>query len=152
MLSSPLFHIVLDTESCGCLLGFDNYGETCFTSALTVIAVVSILRFDESKSMYYLAPALNTVINAWCLARFCDAFDVVYPVDVFTVYFLLWQCMFIKIKWDYDELPLFSINLYRVFICWLVASSTVFAHDLIFRYLPHCFTLAFVWKESVSDM
>ena len=114
MLSPPLFDVVLDTDSYEYLLGFDKYAEISFTFALIAIAVVSILQFDESESVYYCAPALNVIINAWCLARFCYAFDVMYPVDVFTVYFLLWQCMFIKFKGDYSELAVFLINLYRL--------------------------------------
>ena len=147
-----LLDVALDTESCGYVLGFDNIGETCFAGALIVISSVSMLWFDESKSMYYCAPAFNTIINAWCLARFWYVFDVVYPVDVFSVYFLLWQCMFIKLKWDYEELPAFSIVLYRVSICWLVASASFFIQDSILRYLPKLVTLAFFWTESVTDM
>ena len=136
-------------------MGFDNYAKTSFTFSLIAIGVTSIHRFDENESVYYCAPAIHTIINAWCLARFWYAFDVMYPVDVFTVYFLLWKCMFIKLKWDYSELPLFSVNLYRVSICWAMAPTAFFIHDVVLRYSPNFLTLALflerVCRRYVSE-
>ena len=152
ILSSRLFDIVLGTDSCGYVLLVDNYGETSFTFVLIAIAVPLVLQFDENESMYYCAPGIHTIINAWCLARFCDAFDVMYPADVFTVYFLLRQCMFIKLKGDYSGLPVLSVNLYRVSICRLVAPTAFFIHDVVLRYLSNVLTLALFWEESVTDM
>jgi hypothetical protein len=83
---------------------------------------------------------------------FCDDLHLEYKVDLFTVYIFIWQFMFITAKWEFQQYPIFSISLYRGWLCWLMACEAFVAHDAIFCYLPSRFSFLFFWLFSVKDM
>ena len=88
------------------------------------------------------------------MGRFFDSFALWYQVDVFTVYFLIWQLMFVLTQWEYEQLPLLSTTFYQGWLCLLVASQAFVVYDVVFRYLPpsfkFCFFLDIILHRHVS--
>ncbi|CAF4432706.1 unnamed protein product, partial [Rotaria magnacalcarata] len=93
-----------------------------------------------------------TMIGAWLFGRFCDDLPLWYPVDIFTIYFFIWQFMFITAKWEFQQYPIFSMTLYRGWLCLLMASDAFIIHDVLFSYLPSPFSFIFFWLLSVKDI
>ena len=95
---------------------------------------------------------IHTIMGAWLIGRICDAFDLWYPVDVVTVYFLIGQVMFMISKWDYLELQPVSGIVYRGRLCLVMACIAFIGHDLALRYLPLWFRFYLFWLYATIDM
>jgi len=91
------------------------------------------------------------IINVWFIARLCNSFNLSCQVDAFTVYFFIWQLVYISSKWNSDELPSFSFYLLQGFLCLSMSLFALTTHDLIFRYFPINLKVVFVWIFGLDD-
>jgi hypothetical protein len=108
-----LHEIVLyDQVTCEYIITMEDY---CMSTLILVFILQFILyhQFDLNKGTYHTRSVLSTVISPWILGRFCDGRYLWYQVDIFTMYFLIWQIMLIISLWEYNELPLLSVTIYR---------------------------------------
>ncbi|CAF3580373.1 unnamed protein product [Rotaria sordida] len=87
------------------------------------------------KTSIYVRPLIATIIIGWLLARFFDAFYWRYQIDMLTIYFLIWQFMFVIVKWESEEVPIFSFGVHRVWLCMSVAFGAFITHNTVFRYV-----------------
>ena len=108
--------------------------------------------FYVGKSTYSIRPIIYTIIYSLLIARFCDGFNLCCPLDIFTVYFFIWQIMFIITEWESNKLPLISLTFCRGWLCIMPASMTYLIHDTVFRYLPIQVNLLLVWSSAFIDV
>ena len=114
--------------------------------------VLLLTLFGYDKMMYYIYPSIYTIIGIWLLGRFFEKVDFRYKVDIFTMYILIWQLMFIVAKWEIGEYPIFLLTLYRGWFCFLMACDAFIFHDTVSRYLPSPTIWIWFWLFSFEDM
>ncbi len=95
---------------------------------------------------------IHTITASWFLARFCNGFHIWCEFDIFTVYFFIWQFMSLVTKWEKEHFPLFSLNIYRGWLCITTAFEAFLFYDAIFRYFPLWVSFGRMWISSVEDM
>ena len=142
----------LVAEDCRSL--FNDYDSRSITFlALFVAMETSLLWTDREKKEYFLG-AVSSLCMGWFVARFCDAFHLWCQMDALTVYFLIGQWTLIRLRWQFKRLPVISTTtyIYRGYLCLAMAAEAFIMHDIIFRYLPRCFSLAFFWIHAVLDL
>jgi len=129
--------------------------EEYFTSPLIPVLILHAIlfcRFDLDKDTHCNRSVFYTIISAWILGRYCDGLYLWYQVDIFTIYFFIWQIMFIISQWEFQELPLLSITIYRGWLCLGIATNAFMFHDNLVRYLPFVFRFCLFWTSSIKDM
>ncbi|CAF3513389.1 unnamed protein product [Rotaria socialis] len=84
--------------------------------------------------------------------RFCDAFNFSYSLDIFTVYFLVWQVMFLITAWELQILPLISLTFFRGCQCMIPAFIMYFVYDFFFRLLPMEVNFLLIWIFALADI
>jgi hypothetical protein len=104
------------------------------------------------KISFYVRPVIATIIIGWLLARFCNALHLWCQIDMFIVYFLIWQFMCVIAKWELEKVPLFSCTVHKVWLCMSMAFGAFIAHDAVFRYLSPKIKFFFFWMLAVEDM
>lgn len=105
----------------------------------------------EKKSLY-IRPLIAIIICGWLMGRLWDNVGLWYEVDMITIYFLIWQVIFIITKWELKQLPISSLGFYRGWSCTWWAFGAFIAHDTIFRYLSTQIRFIFFWMVAVADM
>ena len=105
-------------------------------------------RFQTVK---YIALLSYLLVTVWFGARFCDGNALCPPVDVVTVYFLVWQYAYITWAWQLNELPLFSLRLHNGASCLLLALLAFSMHEFIFRYIPNWLRFGSIFLWAITD-
>ena len=96
---------------------------------------------------------LSLVITTnWLLARYCHSICMSYEVDIFTIYFLVWQFVGLIYKWLDQDLPILSFTLHQKATCLAMAFLAFIVYDVVFRPVPTCVGFAYVWLMSFIDM
>ncbi len=95
---------------------------------------------------------LLMITTNWLVARYCDTIDMGYEVDIFTVYFFVWQLVCLIYKWLHQDLPMLSFTLHQKATCLSMAFCAFIEYDIIFRFAPTYAGFAFVWLMSTLDM
>jgi len=146
---SYFYIIIIVSENCKY---FDSTYDTFLLVSILIFEMICINVFDIEKSTYSIRPIIYTIIYSLLVARFCDAFNLYCPLDLFTVYFLIWQIMFIITEWESDKLPLISLTFYRGWLCIMPASMIFFIHDFVFRYLSIQVNFFLLWLIAFADV
>jgi hypothetical protein len=107
---------------------------------------------NSQKLAYNIRSAIYTIINSLLLARFCHAFNICCQFDIFTVYFLIWQIMFVTTEWELEKLTLISHTVYRGWLCIMPAFLMYFLYDFFFRLLPIEVNFLYIWLLAIADM
>lgn len=94
-----------------------------------------LICFGLQKKSIYIRSLIATIICGWLIGRLWDGVDLWYEVDMITIYFLIWQVMVVIAKWEFEQLPILSHNVYRGWLCTWLAFGAFVVHDAIFRYL-----------------
>jgi hypothetical protein len=109
--------------------------------------------FRTVRKLQNIIALLSLIITTnWLLARFCDNIYICYEVDIFTVYFFVWQFVGLIYKWLHQDLPIISFTLHQKATCLSMAFLAFIMYDIVFRPLPTYVSFAFVWLMSVTDM
>jgi hypothetical protein len=96
-------------------------------------------------------PIVFTLFAVCFLTRFCNALSFRCQIDVFTVFFLLWQFIFLIYKWYSEELPCFSFALHQASFCAGVAFISYVSHDMVYRYVPVRYKFGLLWFLAIKD-
>lgn len=89
--------------------------------------------------------------NVWLIARLCNSLNLGCQLDVFTVYFIIGQLIFVYFKWISLELPWFSFILQQGLLCLYQSFAAFIIHDISFRYVPIYLKFAFLCYFSFKD-
>jgi prepilin signal peptidase PulO-like enzyme (type II secretory pathway) len=92
-----------------------------------------------------------TLIVVWYAARFFNALSLSCQIDVFTVFFVVWQFIYLICKWHAQELPYFSFTLYQASLCIFTAFISYASYDIVLRYLPVQYKFVFLWLIAIQD-
>lgn len=117
-----------------------------------VLHMSQLVCFGLEKKSIYVRPVISTIICGWFIARLFDGVDLWYKMDMISVYFLIWQLMFVITKWELKRLPIFSPTFIRGWLCVLMAFGAFTVYDTIFRYLSAQVSFIFLWCISFADM
>ena len=142
----------LVADDCGNF--FHDYDIRSISCLVLFVAMeVSLFLLDPEKGAYFLGASSSFCI-AWLLARFCDAAHLWCQMDVVTVYFLIGQWTLLRLQWQFRRLPVISTttHMYRGYLCLAMAAEAFIVHDIIFRYLPGCLSLAYFWIHAALDL
>ena len=112
---------------------------------------MALIWYYGSKIIPCLLLGMSLVFNAWLLARWCDSFHFWYPLDIFTVYFLIWQIIYLMFQWCYRQLSWPCLIFYQASICIVTAIEAFIFYDLFFRYFPSV-TIIMIWLACYDDM
>ncbi|UJR22355.1 hypothetical protein I4U23_025417 [Adineta vaga] len=104
-----------------------------------------------SKIVPRLLLGILTMINVWLLARWSDNFHFWYPIDIFTVYFLVWQFSYLMFQWCYHQLSWPFLIFYQASLCILIAIGAFIMYDLVFRYFS-TINLVVIWFVCFYDV
>ena len=140
----------VDPENCDAIVtDADRARRNRPTGIIFWVTVVMV--YYRSQTAKYIALLFYLLVTVSYAARFCDGNASCPPVDVVTVYFLVWQYVSLTWAWQLNELPLFSLRLHNVASCLLLALFTFSSHEVIFRYFPTWlrFLLIFLW--AITD-
>ena len=144
--------LLVDKESCKYILD-DNENHLKHSLILiNILFVVLLILFGYDKIMFYTSPSIYTITGIWLLGRFFDKIHLEYQVDIFTMYLLVWQLMFIAVKWEFEQYAIFSLTFYRGWLCFLMACNAFIFHDTACRYLPAPIIWMWFWLFSIKDM
>jgi len=148
---SYFYIIIVVNENCKHFNIYNTYDMFSLVSIL-IFQMICINLLDIEKSTYSVRPIIYTIIYSLLVARFCDAFNLFCPLDIFTVYFLIWQIMFTITEWESGKLPLISLTFYRGWLCIMPASIMFVIHDYVFRYLPIQVNFLLLWLIAFLDV
>jgi hypothetical protein len=138
-------------------MGIYNYFvEILFCKATFVCGFISFLihvlhwRYGKIITKYItLVSSLPAIV--WIIARLCNGLNLCCQLDVFTVYFIVWQFIYVIYKWNLFELPYFSFTLRQGLFC---LSESIFAfvmHHIWLRYASVLLIFAFLWLSALAD-
>lgn len=130
----------------------DNRSNANLFLLISFLSITTLYVFGLYKSEYFMARLLYTINCGWFFARLFNSFHIWCELDIFTVYFIIWQFMSLMIKWQIERFPLFSLNFYRGCLCIVTAFEGFLAYDAIFRYLPLYVNFGCMWILSIEDM
>jgi len=116
-----------------------------------VCIIITLLSCYGLKILHYFFPVILTIVNVWLLARLCDDIHLSYQVDVFTIYFLVWQFIYPISKWCTHQLSWPALILHQGSMCLLPAIVVFIIHSRGFRYFPSM-ELAVFWITAFYDV
>ena len=119
---------------------------------MIILFVTLFLLFDWETFVYCTYLLIYTVIGAWLCGRLLNEYHLCDRVDTFTVYFVIWQLMFITVTWEFKPGPIFSITLYRGWFCFLMACDAFIFYDTVCRYLLLSHNMTYFWTFALKDM
>jgi hypothetical protein len=112
---------------------------------------MALIWYYGSKIIPRLLLGILVIFNVWLLARWCNSFHFRYSADIFTVYLLVWQFIYLIFQWCFHKLSWPCLILYQASICILTAIEAFMFYDLFFRYFPSIH-LVLAWFASFDDM
>jgi hypothetical protein len=118
--------------------------SSCFIMALILLYGVRLLN--------RVRPIIQTTLIVWLLARYCEGKDLYYSVDVFTIYLLVWQCVYVMCKWEDNELSFPFLILQQGSLCISAAVMTFLFYDFQYRFFPIQFNFALLWLWALYDV
>jgi hypothetical protein len=95
---------------------------------------------------------IQTPLIVWLLARYCEDKDLCYQVDVFTVYLLVWQFIYLMCKWEEHDFSYPFLILQQGSLRVSASFLAFFYYDFMFRYLTIQFNFALLWLWSLYDV
>ena len=104
-----------------------------------------------SKVIFRILLGLFVISNVWLLARWCSSFDLWYPVDIFTVYLLVWQFTYLIFQWCSHQLSWSCLIFYQASICLFTAVAAFILYDLFLRYFP-AVHICLIWYACLGDV
>lgn len=111
-----------------------------------------LLLYADRQLPNIIFPLLLIIMTNWFLARYCDTIYIWYEVDIFTVYFFVWQFVCLIYQWIHQDLPYLSYTLYQKASCLFTAFLAFMVYDIMLQFLPRYLAFGFIWLMSVVDM
>jgi hypothetical protein len=141
-------------------IGFDLCGYLLVEldlAKLTLLLIIScffgvLLLYYDLKLFDCMKSMILTIFVGWLITRYCDSQNIYINIDVLTVYFIVWQFIYLMRKWERLELEWPFLILQQASCCISMSITTFLRHDVIFVYLPFQFKIIFLWLFSLYDM
>ncbi len=151
-LSSIFQHLILVNRTCEYFFIREDKYNIPLLTPLTVMHMSQLICFGLQRKSIYIRPLIATIICGWLVGRLWDGVDLWYKVDIITIYFLIWQVIFVIAKWELKQLPMLSFTFYQGWLCVLMAFGAFTVYNAIFRYLSMQIIFVFFWMLSFADM
>ncbi|CAF3360143.1 unnamed protein product [Rotaria socialis] len=120
---------------------------------MILLIFLPYLLFRTVRQLQNIIVLLSLIITTnWLLARYCYNIYMSHEVDIFTVYFLVWQFVGLIYKWLHQDLPIISFTLHQKATCLSMAFLAFITYEVVLRPLPTYVGFAFVWLMSVIDI
>jgi len=118
---------------------------------LSVIIIVLLLCYGM-QAFNYIRMILYTICIVWLLTRYCDNKSCWAQFDILTIYFIVWQFMYLMCKWEFVELSWPLLILQQAACCLSTSITAFFSYDILLRYVPFQFNIAYLWLFALYDM
>jgi hypothetical protein len=145
-----IFYLFLVNDTCKYY--WDN---TRYIKVIIFSLVVSLkdlpIRYPIEPVKKNIEPLVFTLFAVGFVARFCNALSFRCQIDVFTVFFLMWQFTFLIYKWYTWKLPWFSFTLHQTSLCTYMAFISYAFYDMVLRYFPVRYKFGFLWFLAIKD-
>ncbi len=103
------------------------------------------------KVLRHILPVILMTANVWLLARLCDNIYLWHQIDVFTIYFIVWQISYLMNQWCMHELSWASLILHKGSICVISTLIALVFYELFFHYsIPYNFV--WWWLIAFDDV
>jgi hypothetical protein len=150
-----LYLTVLSVDHPSCRPSIIHDGTYHPTQVLMITLLVSLfilMLYSVRQLPSIIVHLLLMIVTNWFLARYCYSINIWYDVDIFIVYFFVWQFVCLISKWIHQDLPYLSFTLHQKACCLCTAFLTFMVYDIVLRFVPIYVNLAFIWLMSVVDM
>jgi hypothetical protein len=117
---------------------------------LPVIAL--LLLVYGPQAFFRIRPVVATIAVVWLLNRYYTDHQLENPLDLFTIYLLVWQFVQLICHWESHELWWPALILQQASLCLFLAFTAFIQYDLMFRHLPIQYHFTFLWFQSLKDM
>jgi hypothetical protein len=135
-----------------CIIPLDDYDRITQRISSHLFCIIAALACCYGlKVLHYFVPVVLTIVNVWFLARLYDDIDISYQVDVFTIYFLVWQFSYPICQWSTHQLSWPILILQQGSMCLFPVIVIFLLHENIFRYYLSI-ELAIFWIIAFADM
>jgi hypothetical protein len=180
MVADPVYYYTLAVR-CWCSYSFSKYSWTIYYLYLSILCAehkpCDAYITDDNGGIWYslvmmilliylpyllfrtvrqlqkiILPLSLLIITTWLVARYCYNIYMSYEVDIFTVYFLVWQFVGLIYGWLHQDLPFLSFTFHQKSTCLSMAFLAFIVYDVSLRPSPTYVGFAFVWIMSVQDM
>jgi hypothetical protein len=103
------------------------------------------------KVLRYFLPGILTIVNVWLLARLCDDIHLSYQIDVFTIYFLVWQFSYPICQWCTHQLSWPGLIFHQGSM-YLLPTIVAFILHNVMLHCPPSMQLALFWISAFNDV
>ena len=119
----------------------------------TCVSVITFLLLLCGRQVFFHARSMvATIVVGWLVNRYYTATDTQAPLDLFTIYLLVWQFVQLICHWESHELWWPALILKQASFCLFAAFIAFIQYDILFRHLPSEFHFAALCFYSLFDM
>ena len=97
-------------------------------------------------------PMVLTILVVWLIMRYFDNHNIYYKMDMLTLYFIVWQFIYLMCKWEVLELKWPSLILQQGSCCISTSIVAFLFNDMIFVYFPFQIKIGFLWFFTLCDV
>ncbi|UJR18129.1 hypothetical protein I4U23_005029 [Adineta vaga] len=119
------------------------------TTLSMLITLTTNCLLKQTISEHSVVQQLANTMNAHTLRVICSFQG---RQNIFTVYFLVWQFMYVMCKWECYELSWPLLIFQQASSCISSSLTVFFLYDILYRYVPFQLKIIFVWSLSLYDI
>jgi hypothetical protein len=115
-----------------------------------MVCVYLLLRF---RNVYHhVKPMVLTIIVGYGVTRYCNSQKLYYKIDVITVYFLVWQFLYLIYQWIKLQLEWPFFIFHQASCCIFTCIVPLIFNEMVLRYFPFSINITLLWIVSLYDM
>ena len=111
-----------------------------------------LLLFYGSQGFSRIRSVVFTIVVVSLFNRYFTDHQMENPLDLFTVYLLVWQFVQVICRWESHDLCWPALILQQASLCLFIAFITFIMFDVLFHHLPIPFHFSVLWFRALLDM
>ena len=141
----------LDEKECNTIiLKEDLVKRMCLVVSMLIF--VLLVLFHGLQVFIRIRSVAVMIFVVWLLNRFYTDQQWDSSLDLFTVYFIVWQFVQLICHWQSHELWWPALILQQASLCLFTAFTALVPYEIIVRHLPSQFYFTVLWIRSLIDM
>ena len=147
--SNDVFH--LDEKECRTIILIEDQVKG-MVFKISVVIIALLVSFYGLQVFIRIRSVAVTIVVVWLSNRYYTDRPLENPLDVFTVYFIVWQFVQLICHWQSHELWWPALILQQASLCLFTAFTALIPYEIIVRPLPSQFYFTVLWIRSLIDM
>jgi hypothetical protein len=141
----------LDVKECGHIhLKGDKVKMVTFIIYMPMVFL--LLLFYGLQVFSRIRSVAFTIVVVSLLNRYFTDHQLENPLDLFTVYLLVWQFVQVICRWESHDLWWPVLILQQASLSLFIAFIAFIMYDVLFRHLPIQFHFTVLWFRAIIDM